>query len=167
MLTVLGVELDRRAVGNLAEPHVQILALARLEEHDIVAVVELGKLVQLVKLGLGIELDVFAAVGEHRCEIVEEMSVSVLGAQRQLAIDPSFFHFAGMQGLYVPVGNASGRENQNSLLVLPEAAIGGDVVVVLRVLGLLGALRERLVNGGHFPFVLVVLWVSKSGEGQG
>ena len=85
MLTVLGMELDSRAVGNLAEPHVQILALARLEEHDVVAVVKLGELVQLVKLGLGIELDVFAAVGEHRCEIVEEMSVSVIGAQKELA----------------------------------------------------------------------------------
>jgi hypothetical protein len=65
-LTVLGVELDCRAVGHLAEPHVQILPFPRLEEHDVVAVVEFGQLVELVQLGLGVELDVFPAVWEHR-----------------------------------------------------------------------------------------------------
>lgn len=104
MLTVLGMELNGRTVGDLAEPHVQILALARLEEHNVVAVVKLGELVQLVKLGLGIELDVFAAVGEHRCEIVEEMSVSVIGAQKALVsilqTDPAFFHLPSSQQIY-------------------------------------------------------------------
>lgn len=35
------MHLDRRAVGRFAHPEIQILALARLEEEYIVAVVEL------------------------------------------------------------------------------------------------------------------------------
>jgi hypothetical protein len=61
----LYVELDSRAIGHLAHPHVQILPLPGLKEHDIVAVVKLRQLVELVQLGLGIELGVLAPVGEH------------------------------------------------------------------------------------------------------
>jgi hypothetical protein len=46
-LTVLKVKLDSRAVGDLAQPHVQVLALPRLKEQNVVAVVELGQLVEL------------------------------------------------------------------------------------------------------------------------
>ena len=73
----MGVELDCRPVGHLAEPHVQILSFPRLEEHHVVAVIELGELVELVELGLGVELDVFPAVGEHCRQVIEKMSVSV------------------------------------------------------------------------------------------
>jgi len=46
--TVLHVHLDCWSVGCLAHPQIEVLALARLEEENIVAVVQLGKLVQLV-----------------------------------------------------------------------------------------------------------------------
>lgn len=74
---VLDVHLDSRSVRCLAHPEVEILPLARLEEEDIVAVVQFGELVQLVEFGLGIELDVLAGVWEERVQIIEEMAMSV------------------------------------------------------------------------------------------
>jgi hypothetical protein len=74
-LTVLRIKLDRRPVRDLAEPHVQVLSFPRLEEEHVVAVVELGQLVELVQLGLGVELGVFAAVREHRGEVIEKVPV--------------------------------------------------------------------------------------------
>lgn len=74
---VLDVHLDSRSVRRLAHPQVEILSLARLEEEDIVAVVQFGELVQLVEFGLGIELDIFAGVWKKGVEIVEEMAMSV------------------------------------------------------------------------------------------
>jgi hypothetical protein len=59
---VLAVHFDSRAVRRLGQPEVEILALAGLEEHDVVAVVEVGKLVELRELGLGVEFGVFARV---------------------------------------------------------------------------------------------------------
>lgn len=50
--TVLEVHLNSRPVGHLAQPYVQVLTLARLEEEDIVAIVQLGELIELVELGL-------------------------------------------------------------------------------------------------------------------
>lgn len=47
VLTVLKVKLDSRAVGHLAHPNVQVLAFPRLEEQDVVAVVEFRQLVEL------------------------------------------------------------------------------------------------------------------------
>ena len=49
-LTVLHVHLDSRSVGRLAHPQVQILSFPGLKEEYIVAVIELGQFVQLVKL---------------------------------------------------------------------------------------------------------------------
>lgn len=46
-LTVLKVKLDSRAIGHLAQPDIQVLALPRLEKQNVVAVVELGQLVEL------------------------------------------------------------------------------------------------------------------------
>lgn len=62
---VLTVHLDGRPVGRLGQPDVEILAFASLEEEDIVAVVEVGELVQLRKLGLRVEFGVFAGVREE------------------------------------------------------------------------------------------------------
>lgn len=78
-LTVLNVELDGRAIGNLAHVEVQVLPFPRLEEENIVAVVELGQLVELVQLRLGIELGVFATVGYHRGQVVQEMALPTRG----------------------------------------------------------------------------------------
>lgn len=44
-MKVLEVELDGGTVRRLAHPDVEILAFARLEEEDIVAVVEISELV--------------------------------------------------------------------------------------------------------------------------
>lgn len=71
------MELDSRSVWRLAHPDVEILAFAGLEEENIVAVVQVGKFVQLVEFCLGVELCVLAAVGKKRVEVVEKMTVSV------------------------------------------------------------------------------------------
>jgi hypothetical protein len=74
---VLTVHLDGRAVRGLGQPDVEILAFAGLEEHDIVAVVEVGEFVKLGELGLCVEFGVFARVGEEGMQVVEEVAVSV------------------------------------------------------------------------------------------
>lgn len=56
------MELDGGTVWRLAHPDVEILALTSLEEKDVVAVVEVGKFVQLVKFRLGVEFCVLATV---------------------------------------------------------------------------------------------------------
>lgn len=64
------MELDGRPVRDFAKPNIQILALPCLEEEHVVAVVELGQLVQFVQLCLGVEFCIFSAVGEHCCNVV-------------------------------------------------------------------------------------------------
>ena len=73
--TVLQVHLDRRPVGRFAHPYVKVLALARLEEENVVAVVELGKFVELVELSFRVEFCVFAAVRKEGIEVIEEVPV--------------------------------------------------------------------------------------------
>lgn len=75
--TVLEMHLHGRAIGRFADPYVEVFALSGFEEEDVIAVVELGKFVQLVELGLGVQLRIFAAVGKEKVEIVEEMSMSI------------------------------------------------------------------------------------------
>ena len=75
-MQVVQVKLNGGAVGGLCDPDVEILALAGFEEEDIVAVVEVCKFVELVELGFGVELCVFATMGEEGMEIVKEMSMS-------------------------------------------------------------------------------------------
>ena len=76
-LTILQVHLDGRPIRRLAHPNVQVFPLARLEEEHIVAIVELGQLVQLVELGFRVKFGVFAAVGKEGVDVIKEMSVSV------------------------------------------------------------------------------------------
>ena len=57
------MHLDRWAVWGLAHPDVQVFALPSLKEQHIVAIVEIRQLVELVQLGLGVELRIFPAVG--------------------------------------------------------------------------------------------------------
>lgn len=64
------MHLNSRSIWRLAHPCVQIFALARLEEKNIVAVVEFSELVQLVELGLGVELCFLATVREEGSNIV-------------------------------------------------------------------------------------------------
>lgn len=40
--TVLEMHLHGRAIGRFADPYVEVFALARFEEKDVVAVVKLG-----------------------------------------------------------------------------------------------------------------------------
>lgn len=75
--TVLEMHLHGRAIGRFADPYVEVFALSRFEEEDVIAVVELGKFIQLVELGLGVQLCIFAAVRKEKVKIVEEMSVSI------------------------------------------------------------------------------------------
>ena len=74
--TVLEVHFDSWTIGSFAHPDIQILALARLEEEYIIAVVQLRQLVQLVEFGFRVELSVFAAMGEERVEVIEKVTMS-------------------------------------------------------------------------------------------
>ena len=69
-LTILQVKLHSRSIGNLAQPDVQILSLAGLKEKDIVAVIQLGELVELVQAGFGVEFGILPAMRKHRGNIV-------------------------------------------------------------------------------------------------
>ena len=51
-LTILDMHLDSRAIGNFAQPNVEVLSFPGLEEKNIVAVVEFSELVQLAQVGL-------------------------------------------------------------------------------------------------------------------
>jgi hypothetical protein len=73
---VLAVHLHRRAVRRFRKPYVQILALPRFEEEDVVAVVQVGELIQLVQLGLSVEFGVFARVRQKRMQVGEEVAVA-------------------------------------------------------------------------------------------
>lgn len=73
---ILAVQLDRGAVGGFGEPEVEVFAFARLEEEDVVAVVQVGELVELGEFGFCIEFGVFAAVGEEGVEVGEEVAVA-------------------------------------------------------------------------------------------
>lgn len=90
--TVLYMTFNGGTIWGFAHPYVQILALARLEEEDVVAIVEIRQLIKLVKFCFRVEFCIFAAVGEEGIEIVEEMSMAVC--------------------------DAAGREDQDSLSVL-------------------------------------------------
>ena len=75
---VLEVEFESRAIGRLGHPEVEVFALARFEKEYVVAVVEVGELVELVEFGFGVEFGVFAGVGEEGVDVVEEVAVSVV-----------------------------------------------------------------------------------------
>ena len=90
--TVLEVHLDRRSIGRLAHPYIEVLSFPRLKKYYVVAIVEFRKLVELVQFGLCIKLCILAAVRQESVKVIEKMSV--------------------------PVGNASRAKDQNSLLVL-------------------------------------------------
>ena len=65
------MHLDCRAVRRFAHPYIKILAFARFEEDDIVAVVKFGELVELVKLGFRVEFALAPAVREQAVEVVK------------------------------------------------------------------------------------------------
>jgi len=69
-MQVLDVKLDRRAIGRLTHPCVEVFAFAGFEEEDIVAIVQLGDFVELVQLAFGIKLRLFATVWEEGMEVV-------------------------------------------------------------------------------------------------
>lgn len=50
--TILNVQLDAWPVRGFAHPHVKILPFSRLEEENVVAVVEVCNLVQVIELRL-------------------------------------------------------------------------------------------------------------------
>jgi hypothetical protein len=99
---VLAVHLDGGTVGRLGQPDVEILAFAGFEEEDVVAVVEVGELVELRELGLGVEFGVFARVGKERVQVVEEVAVSfnIVSMLRS-------FSFKAFELPRIPHGNTS------------------------------------------------------------
>lgn len=74
--TILQVKLDRRSIGYLAHPNIEILPFSRLEEENIVAILNGGEFVELVQLRLRVELGILAAMRKHRGNIVKKMTVS-------------------------------------------------------------------------------------------
>ena len=71
------MHLDGWTVRGLAHPNVQILSLARLEEENIVAVVEFGEFVELVEFRLGIELCIFSGMRKKGVKIIQKVTMSV------------------------------------------------------------------------------------------
>mmetsp|Transcript_24404 Transcript_24404/g.77912 ORF Transcript_24404/g.77912 Transcript_24404/m.77912 type:complete len:329 (-) Transcript_24404:308-1294(-) len=67
------VELGRRPVWGLAQPHVQVLALARLEEDAVVAVLHVAEPVDLVQVALGVVLDLLAVVRQQGADVLHEV----------------------------------------------------------------------------------------------
>ncbi|KAI3482422.1 hypothetical protein L1887_54980 [Cichorium endivia] len=123
-VNVLHLELGRRSIGRLGRPHVQILALPRLKVERVVAVVELGELVEHVQLRLGIELAVLLGMWHERLEVIDE----VAHARR----------------------DASRGQHEHPLLVPADGRRRCAVVVVAIGLALaLGRLRGLLVYGRH------------------
>ena len=55
---------DGRPIWSFTHPYVEIFALSRLEEEHIIAIVEFGELIELIKFGLGVEFCIFPAVWE-------------------------------------------------------------------------------------------------------
>nr|POE65232.1 hypothetical protein CFP56_34899 [Quercus suber] len=110
---VLAVQLDGGAVGRLGEPDVEVLALAGLEEHDVVAVVEVGELVELRELGLGVELGILAAVRQQRVEIGEEVAVSAWRKKEEAGAGDSWVSYRRHPGReldrWISIGRAFGR----------------------------------------------------------
>lgn len=79
------MHLDRRTIGRFAHPDIKVLAFSGFEKKHIIAVIQFGKLIQLIQLGFGIEFCIFAAVREKSVEIVEE--VPVAAKQEVLALE--------------------------------------------------------------------------------
>lgn len=71
------MHLHGRAIGSFAHPYVEIFALARFKEENIVTVVEFGEFVELVEFGFCIELRIFAAVRKKGVKVVEEVAMAV------------------------------------------------------------------------------------------
>ena len=56
------MHLDGRPIRGFTHPYVEIFALSRLEEEHIIAIVEFGELIELIKFGLGVEFCIFPAM---------------------------------------------------------------------------------------------------------
>lgn len=69
------MHLDCRPIGRFAHPYVKVFALARFEEQNVVAVVELCEFVELVEFSFRVQFGVFAAVREEGIEVIQEMPV--------------------------------------------------------------------------------------------
>jgi hypothetical protein len=122
--TVLGVELYGRAVGDLAAPQVQILALSRFEKEAVVAVVQFGELVQLVELALGVELGILATMGHHVCQVAEEVAVSLARREEKVLENMELSSYTAVslvRDVRTYIGYSARGENKNSLLVLLDA----------------------------------------------
>ena len=65
MRTILKMHFDRGPIWSFAHPNVEIFCLPRFKKHDIIAIVQLSKLVQLVQFRFRVQLSIFAAVGEE------------------------------------------------------------------------------------------------------
>lgn len=59
------MKFDCGTVGNFAQPHIQIFALPRFKEENVVAVVELSQLIELAQSGFGVEFGILSAVREQ------------------------------------------------------------------------------------------------------
>lgn len=71
------MHLHGRAIGRFAHPYVEVLALARFEEENIVTIIEFGEFVKLVKFCFCVEFSIFAAVREEGVEVIEEVTMTV------------------------------------------------------------------------------------------
>jgi hypothetical protein len=68
-MDVLYVQFTCRPVRRFREPEVEVLAFAGFEEGDVVAIVEVGELVEGGEVRFCVEFGVFAAVREEGVEV--------------------------------------------------------------------------------------------------
>ena len=77
------MHLDGRSVGRFAHPDVEIFALARFEEQDVVAIIKFGELIELVQFAFGVKFSILTAVRQEGVKIIEEVTVSLGRAKNQ------------------------------------------------------------------------------------
>lgn len=75
------MHLHGRAIGRFAHPYVEVFALARFEEENVVTIIELGEFIKLVKFCFCVEFSFFAAVREEGVEVIEEVTMTVRSRQ--------------------------------------------------------------------------------------
>ena len=65
------VHFDGWSVRGSTHPNIEIFALPRLEKKDVIAIVEVGKLIKLVKFCLCVKLGIFATMWKKGIYVVQ------------------------------------------------------------------------------------------------
>jgi hypothetical protein len=81
-LTILDMELYGWTIWRFTQPGIEVFSFPGLEKQDVVAVVQLGELIELIQLALCVKFRLLSSVRKESCEVIEEVSVSEGHASR-------------------------------------------------------------------------------------